>query len=740
MKRNLGIFIGMLLVLTSLGLAQPPYCAVDLFITPPGGVTHQDFTGTPLPPGFFGPGSDPFAGDVVFQGVPLNTTPSGVLGPTDAIVKRLDVANVPMVPSTDVVPIEIVALSLVSVAPITVTYYGGSWSELWSVNVHLSQSPQQQGSMTVNRSCSQGGSFTSTLPVQPLFVFQRVSPPPVNPPIVFDTHGYLPPIVFTTRNGHWLNYDPGFGIITSPGSLTVDHDGLPYTPEVPVCASDWFYPGLRWDPCGCPDSSGHFYPPNDPPVGPRKRLTEEESLLAAHGIIPAQEVQGDRDQDGIPDDADNCVDVSNPLQEDADNDGVGDICDNCLNAYNPAQTDANGNGVGDICENGWDMGDLQPCNYPTLVMNPAHLLSGIAWLGPGITGELAPNILNLDPFDDGVVFLGLPWRPCTWVSVTISVTAGSNYPAYAAQCGGVLYLNGWKDGNLDSDFCDVLCNGTAPEWIVQDVPVTPGVYTFSFLDPGVTNMGIYDGVFRFRLTHGPVGQFGFGLLDNVACPNMVCGTFAFDMLGEVEDYIIEDMQLSVELRSFDAIPGNGEATLRWETASETDNDHFYLIRSTDNQNFGYVSTNILATNSPTGSSYSYVDGNLVNGTTYYYKLVDVDINGLENINSLVAEVTPTLNSNIAPDAYSLHQNYPNPFNPMTSISYDIREAGHVTLTVFDILGREVVTLVNDNQTAGSYSVEFNASTLSSGIYFYQLKVNNIQARLFSDLKKMVVLK
>jgi hypothetical protein len=72
---------------------------------------------------------------------------------------------------------------------------------------------------------------------------------------------------------------------------------------------------------------------------------------------------------------------------------------------------------------------------------------------------------------------------------------------------------------------------------------------------------------------------------------------------------------------------------------------------------------------------------------------------------------------------------------MTSISYDIREAGHVSLTVFDVLGREIVTLVNDNQAAGSYSVEFNASTLSSGIYFYQLKVND-----FSDLKKMVVLK
>ena len=193
--------------------------------------------------------------------------------------------------------------------------------------------------------------------------------------------------------------------------------------------------------------------------------------------------------------------------------------------------------------------------------------------------------------------------------------------------------------------------------------------------------------------------------------------------------------LPVELVSFEGFAGNREAKLLWTTASESDNDHFYLIRSTDNLNFARATNNIPAANSPTGSSYSYVDGNLVNGTTYYYKLVDVDINGNENVNGIVVTVTPTVGSSFTPDTYALNQNYPNPFNPNTTITYDIREAGHVTLTVFDILGREVVNLVNGNQTAGSYSVEFNASTLSSGIYFYQLKVND-----FSDLKKMVVLK
>ena len=205
--------------------------------------------------------------------------------------------------------------------------------------------------------------------------------------------------------------------------------------------------------------------------------------------------------------------------------------------------------------------------------------------------------------------------------------------------------------------------------------------------------------------------------------------------GPFDIYVSSNHQLPVELVSLEAVPGNREAKISWTTESETNNSHFYLIRSTDTRNFARVSGDISATNSATGSTYNYVDHNLVNGVTYYYKLVDVDINGLANVNTVTVNVTPLGSANIAPEAYALHQNYPNPFNPNTSISYDIRETGHVSLTVFDVLGREVVSLVNGNQTAGSYSVAFNASTLSSGIYFYQLKVND-----FTDMKKMVVMK
>ena len=93
------------------------------------------------------------------------------------------------------------------------------------------------------------------------------------------------------------------------------------------------------------------------------------------------------------------------------------------------------------------------------------------------------------------------------------------------------------------------------------------------------------------------------------------------------------------------------------------------------------------------------------------------------------------NGNEIPDAFSLLQNYPNPFNPSTIIKYEIKELAQVELKVFDILGRALISLVNKEQPAGSYEVEFNASKLSSGVYFYKL-----QAGDFIQTKKMMLLK
>ncbi len=91
--------------------------------------------------------------------------------------------------------------------------------------------------------------------------------------------------------------------------------------------------------------------------------------------------------------------------------------------------------------------------------------------------------------------------------------------------------------------------------------------------------------------------------------------------------------------------------------------------------------------------------------------------------------------NKIPQNYALNQNYPNPFNPTTTISYQIPKQGFVNIIVYDILGDKVETLVNREQQAGKYSVQFNASNLSSGIYFYTIRVNN-----FTSTKKLLLLK
>jgi hypothetical protein len=94
-----------------------------------------------------------------------------------------------------------------------------------------------------------------------------------------------------------------------------------------------------------------------------------------------------------------------------------------------------------------------------------------------------------------------------------------------------------------------------------------------------------------------------------------------------------------------------------------------------------------------------------------------------------------------PDEFALEQNYPNPFNPVTTIKYSVNKASLVKLTIYDILGREVKLLVNNEfKTAGTYNAEFNGSDLASGAYFYRIEAKEINGKKFTDTKKMVLIK
>lgn len=138
-------------------------------------------------------------------------------------------------------------------------------------------------------------------------------------------------------------------------------------------------------------------------------------------------------------------------------------------------------------------------------------------------------------------------------------------------------------------------------------------------------------------------------------------------------------------------------------------------------------------NPANGIEYSFLSDSGLGKITFLTKKLTLDKNSNGKI-KLFGKVGKSFNSNL-PEKFQLYQNYPNPFNPVTTIKYDIVKAQDVNVIVYDILGRELARLVNEHQQPGSYVVEWNASNVSSGIYFYQLKTKN-----YINTKKMILLK
>ncbi|MFA7361757.1 MAG: T9SS type A sorting domain-containing protein, partial [Candidatus Kapaibacterium sp.] len=126
-------------------------------------------------------------------------------------------------------------------------------------------------------------------------------------------------------------------------------------------------------------------------------------------------------------------------------------------------------------------------------------------------------------------------------------------------------------------------------------------------------------------------------------------------------------------------------------------------------------------------------GNNFFGATATDQMYVDDYSYMPNANWIITGVTQ--NGNTVPTEYALSQNYPNPFNPTTKINFALPKSGLVTMKVYDILGKEVATLVNEVRNAGSYTLDFNASNLTSGTYFYRLESNG-----FVGTKKMMLVK
>jgi len=178
----------------------------------------------------------------------------------------------------------------------------------------------------------------------------------------------------------------------------------------------------------------------------------------------------------------------------------------------------------------------------------------------------------------------------------------------------------------------------------------------------------------------------------------------------------------VELVWFTANANGNSVTLNWHTSTETNNSGFSLERKQVNssqstvRNEEWSEINFISGHGTTTETqtYSFVDENLASGK-YLYRLKQIDFDGtIEYSNEVEVNVS-------VPEKFELSQNYPNPFNPGTKIKYQIASSNNISLKIYDVLGNEVSSLVNEVQPAGNYEITFDASSLSSGTYFYKLQ-------------------
>jgi hypothetical protein len=191
----------------------------------------------------------------------------------------------------------------------------------------------------------------------------------------------------------------------------------------------------------------------------------------------------------------------------------------------------------------------------------------------------------------------------------------------------------------------------------------------------------------------------------------------------------------VELNSFTATANGKEVTLNWTTATELNNQGFEVQRKFGNSDFATIGLVKGHGTTTSPNNYTYSD-KLIDAGKYFYRLKQIDFSGKY-------EYSQTVEVNWSPfTTYKLEQNYPNPFNPTTIIGFGISASPNpseggalVKLKVYDVLGNEVQTLVNKEMEAGYHSIEFDASSLPSGVYFYQLKAGS-----FIAMKKMLLLR
>jgi hypothetical protein len=226
-------------------------------------------------------------------------------------------------------------------------------------------------------------------------------------------------------------------------------------------------------------------------------------------------------------------------------------------------------------------------------------------------------------------------------------------------------------------------------------------------------------------------------------------SIAFDTLGHVYvgAYASSDngglwrsnAGLPIELTSFTAQETGGAVVLQWSTLSEVNNYGFMVERSAEPTSDFLPVSGLIPGHGTTivPHSYTFTDNPPPAANPFFYRLESIDLNStLHYSDAVQAEITGVAErSTDLPAHVSLGQNYPNPFNPTTNIQFTVVNRQLTIVKVFDVLGREVATLVNEVMEPGTYAVQFDASSHASGLYFYRLSVGQ-----YVECRKMIVMK
>ena len=395
----------------------------------------------------------------------------------------------------------------------------------------------------------------------------------------------------------------------------------------------------------------------------------------------------------------------------------------------------------DANNNGPDALDQQPvvgdgfgeCNYNTF-----SLQSGYDFATPGgFYVDPLFTISTLTPLPS-LYYLVCECQGVKWTSAVFTILNGTN----DYDCGALAWTCETTVVPCDAPTevgIQLPAGGQTPVPFSQCIELCVGSVVRVCLGPLFANHRPHGHVTPGCLTDGcevqcPPAQFGYddaGWVYNPSngtwCNVIVAGSdgcvcFTIDFIEGVVDV------------DFSAVAGDSKVDLLWSTGAESDMAGYDVMRRSVGHDFAKIAT-IDASNSSSGSTYTYTDESADNGTAYEYTLRMVDVNGGVTELGTIASATPSTNLAVITE-YALHQNYPNPFNPSTSLVFDVVAENVVNLKVYNAMGQEVATLVNGTMNAGRHTVSFDAANLTSGLYFYTVKIGNE----FTATKKMLLVK